>query len=1090
MSTPLSSSTQNSLNRQRARQHNRNVDRKPTSEELHHHRAVQRHIDQHHLKTQTGRQDQSKRRQSHAGVKPEPSFDAGTISGLLHKIKDRFPGRPQVAHQFVSLVNSGRPARELLPYVANLFRTSLELLRDYKSIMDTIDQVQSQQHQLPQLPQMPQTPRPPQPPQLLQSPQYQQQHHPSVPGALSGDSSMSPPSRIRNRDRRTYKGARRRRHSSEHLPHSEQEAVQSQESQQREIQKLLSMPEIDIAPEQRRGTPAAMACTLMEHQKVCLTWLIHQEEDEHKKGGILADTMGLGKTISALALILAHPSKDRTQKTTLIVAPLSLLKQWEQEIQSKIKPQRKLTTFILHGQAKRDMTVAKLLTYDIVMTTYGTLSREYKLRTDRRFKQKPLVLSHDAHFYRVILDEAHTIKNRKAKSSLGASLINATHRLCMTGTPFMNGTAEIFSLIRFLQIKPYNVWETFNYQIERPLQQRHDWEGDEHDDALRKLQALFRSITLRRTKISMLDGEPILRLPELIKEQAMTVLDEDQQAFYTALEVRQQLKVNKFIKAGSAMRKYTYILVLLLRLRQACCHPHLIKDHDVPDGVKLTQEEMYDLARKFRPAVVERLRTQTQFECPFCNETTESPLLVYPCGHPICSFCFSAIMETADPNSEYEFPCPGDNCSASVHGENVIGYSFFLQVHMPERIDPDAADDDDSEDDSDGYESLDDYDEDDVDARGNLKGFVVSGDEEDSEDLEDSEAGEEDSTDEMMPKPEKMTPKIEEAKPSLPSTPTDEVWKDVSQKKEESANEKPAGESDSDSLESLQDIWRRVDAMKSIGKDKPAAEPKKREATPDSLSDVVVRGKQPRRPTGNAKRKRLSSKDTKPSKKRKTNGGSKEMSRKGKKKKFMSLAALKRASQNNAAAKAKYLKRLRQDYVPSAKIDKTMELLCAIREKDPQEKTLIFSLWTSFLDLLEIPVHDAGFGYRRYDGSMYPSDRDAAVKDFMNNPNVQVMMLSLTAGNAGLNLTAASQVIILEPFWNPFVEEQAIDRAHRIGQKKNVTVHRVIIEGTVEDRIRALQERKRKVVNAALSEEGAQGAGRLTMGELRGLFGI
>ena len=94
------------------------------------------------------------------------------------------------------------------------------------------------------------------------------------------------------------------------------------------------------------------------------------------------------------------------------------------------------------------------------------------------------------------------------------------------------------------------------------------------------------------------------------------------------------------------------------------------------------------------------------------------------------------------------------------------------------------------------------------------------------------------------------------------------------------------------------------------------------------------------------------------------------------------------------------------------------------------------------------------------------------------------------AGNAGLNLTAATNVIILEPFWNPFVEDQAIDRAHRIGQKHPVTVHRVLIAGTVEDRIQELQEKKRRLVNAALDEEGAQSTGRLSVSELRGLFGI
>lgn len=140
--------------------------------------------------------------------------------------------------------------------------------------------------------------------------------------------------------------------------------------------------------------------------------------------------------------------------------------------------------------------------------------------------------------------------------------------------------------------------------------------------------------------------------------------------------------------------------------------------------------------------------------------------------------------------------------------------------------------------------------------------------------------------------------------------------------------------------------------------------------------------------------------------------------------------------------------------------------------------------------MLEIPVHDEGFVYQRYDGSMKPCERDEAVKAFMEKPDVQVMLVSLTAGNSGLNLTRASKVIMTEPFWNPYVEDQAVDRAHRIGQENEVTVHRTLVENTVEDRILALQDKKRKLVNAALSEEGAQGVSRLSVSELKGLFGL
>ena len=224
------------------------------------------------------------------------------------------------------------------------------------------------------------------------------------------------------------------------------------------------------------------------------------------------------------------------------------------------------------------------------------------------------------------------------------------------------------------------------------------------------------------------------------------------------------------------------------------------------------------------------------------------------------------------------------------------------------------------------------------------------------------------------------------------------------------------------------------------------------------------------------------------------------------------LAELKKAGMRNNKARQRYLKRLNKEWIPSGKTEKTMEvstiernltvtmsdwlqILRAIQErKDPEtkqcEKTIIFSQFTSLLDLLEVPIANAGWKYRRYDGSMTANARNDAVMDFSDRTECKIMLVSLKAGNAGLNLIAASQVIILDPFWNPFVEEQAIDRAHRIGQQKPVQVHRVLVPNTVEDRILALQEKKRELIEAALDEKASQNVGRLGIRELGFLFDV
>ena len=122
-------------------------------------------------------------------------------------------------------------------------------------------------------------------------------------------------------------------------------------------------PDMEIPPENREGTPDDMTYPLMEHQKLGLAWLKGME-DGSNKGGILADDMGLGKTIQALALIVSRKSKDPDRKTTLIVAPIALLKQWEREIEKKLKPQHRLKVVIHHGNQKRCKNFAGFKDYD------------------------------------------------------------------------------------------------------------------------------------------------------------------------------------------------------------------------------------------------------------------------------------------------------------------------------------------------------------------------------------------------------------------------------------------------------------------------------------------------------------------------------------------------------------------------------------------------------------------------------------------------------------------------------------------------------------------------------------------------------
>jgi SNF2 family DNA or RNA helicase len=128
-------------------------------------------------------------------------------------------------------------------------------------------------------------------------------------------------------------------------------------------------------------------------------------------------------------------------------------------------------------------------------------------------------------------------------------------------------------------------------------------------NAMRKLQAVLKAILLRRSKISLIDGKPIITLPKKTEEIQHVVFDDDQKAFYSALETKTQLQFNRYMKANTVGKNYSNILVLLLRLRQACCHPHLIHDfaEPAPAGVQIDMNAMLELARGLSPEVVARL---------------------------------------------------------------------------------------------------------------------------------------------------------------------------------------------------------------------------------------------------------------------------------------------------------------------------------------------------------------------------------------------------------------------------------------------------------------------------------------------------
>lgn len=172
----------------------------------------------------------------------------------------------------------------------------------------------------------------------------------------------------------------------------------------------------------------------------------------------------------------------------------------------------------------------------------------------------------------------------------------------------------------------------------------------------------------------------------------------------------------------------------------------------------------------------------------------------------------------------------------------------------------------------------------------------------------------------------------------------------------------------------------------------------------------------------------------------------------------------------------------------SSKIEALREDIAAARADDPGAKCLVFSQFASLLDLVGHRLETTGIRCARLSGGTTLRGREAVLRAFTHDPDVTCLLVSLRAGGVALNLTAASHVFLLDPWWNPAVEHQARDRIHRLGQNRPVTIHRFVVRGSIEERILKLQQKKELVFESTVgSDPGA--LAKLTPEDLAFLFG-
>lgn len=302
---------------------------------------------------------------------------------------------------------------------------------------------------------------------------------------------------------------------------------------------FASLPEV--------SAPASLQATLRPYQQQGLNWL--QFLRTHQLAGILADDMGLGKTLQTLAHILTEKEAGRLSRPALIVAPVSLLGNWQREA-ARFCPS--LRTHIHHGLSRHE-SAQDLSGFDIVLTPYSLLHRD-----------RELWLGTDWHL--LVLDEAQNIKNANTHAAQTVGDIPVAHRLCLSGTPMENHLGELWSLFHFLMPGFLGSQKRFSELFRHPI------ERQGNSDKMDQLRKRITPFMLRRTK-DVVASE----LPPKVETLMPVPLQGKQADLYETIRLGMEKTVRDALNAQGLAKSQITILDALLKLRQVCCDPRLLK---------------------------------------------------------------------------------------------------------------------------------------------------------------------------------------------------------------------------------------------------------------------------------------------------------------------------------------------------------------------------------------------------------------------------------------------------------------------------------------------------------------------------------
>jgi DNA repair protein RAD16 len=452
----------------------------------------------------------------------------------------------------------------------------------------------------------------------------------------------------------------------------ERKRAMNRERAEQQHPKLRTMwddlQKISVLETQKAEQPKSINRRLKPFQLEGLSWMIRQEQT-HYKGGLLGDEMGMGKTIQAVSLIMSdYPAK---QPTLVCVPPVALM-QWSNEIREYTD--NKLKVLVYHGtNAKcKKMSVKELKSYDVIMVSYNSLESLHRKETKGWSRGEDIIKEasrlHAIHYHRLILDEAHSIKSRNTGVAKACFALTSNYKWCLSGTPVQNRIGEFFSLLRFLEVRPFADyfcrscdceklhWATdddhmcvacnhgasehisvFNQELLNPIT------GDDvklREEALTKLHLITARIMLRRMKRDHTNSMELPMKDIIIHNEFFSEVERD---FSTSIMSNSSRKFDTYVAQGVMLNNYANIFGLIMQMRQVANHPDLLLKKNAVEGAG------------------------NVYVCNICDEPAEDAVRSH-CRHEFCRACIKDFMDTCEASGT-EADCPRCHIALSIDFE-------------------------------------------------------------------------------------------------------------------------------------------------------------------------------------------------------------------------------------------------------------------------------------------------------------------------------------------------------------------------------------------------------------------------------------